>query len=495
MGSNILLKVVAVVVVFGLITIVVVSKGPRKTTDSGTEGSLVAVESGPASQFNGLDVGIMGEKEIAAEYGVDVDSPVETMRTLTNETRAVRKENEVIVDENGKLKSEIERLLRMEESMKKRLDQKAGNLEVKQEEKTKQLEESAKATRNLITQLQEQLQVMSRKDDEPASNSQKTAGGFIIDDAGIPQGLGYDEAGNTVDYDQVVWINPVDANVDPRDPSAIKLPKFSEIMSPVSDSAKMLPGKKKQAKEERLIKAYTIPSNATLIGSVSMTALLGRIPIDGKVSDPYPFKIIVGEENLSSNGIKIPNVTGIKMTGIAKGDWTLSCTSGQIFSMTFTFQDGTIVTIPEPGTKASEPLAWFSDTNGIPCITGKRITNAVSFLTGRIGLSAASSYAKARADAEFTRSSSTGVNGTTSSSTLTGDASTVAKNVAIGDGLDEITDWIDRRQANSFDAIYVPPGTPLAVHIVEELKIDYDPEGRKVNHYADLNPRSATHLD
>ena len=93
---------------------------------------------------------------------------------------------------------------------------------------------------------------------------------------------------------------------------------------------------KKQTKEERSVKAYTIPINGTLIGSVSMTAMLGRIPINGQVIDPYPFKVMVGEENLSSNGIHIPGVTGIKMSGIAKGDWTLSCVSGEITSMTFT---------------------------------------------------------------------------------------------------------------------------------------------------------------
>tara|TARA_R110001592_G_scaffold316364_1_gene592805 strand:+ start:39911 stop:41398 length:1488 start_codon:yes stop_codon:yes gene_type:complete len=494
-GSNILLKVICGVVVFVLITLVVVSKGPKQPNDYAESGSLIAVENGPVEQFNGLDVGIMDEKEIQSLYGVDVDSPVETMRTLTNETRAVRKENEVIVDENLKLKSEIDRLLRMEESMKKRLDQKADNIETVQQDKNKQVEDSLVTTRNLINKLEERLLLLSEKKDADPTTGKKTASGFIINDAGIPQGLGYDETGNTINYDEVVWINPVDAKVDPRDPSAITLPKFSEVMAPVNNSVNKLPGKAKQSKDERLIKAYTIPSNATLLGSVSMTALLGRIPIDGRVTDPYPFKIIIGEDNLSSNGISIPNVTGIKMSGVAKGDWTLSCASGQIFSMTFTFQDGTIVTIPEPGTKTSDPLAWFSDTNGIPCITGKRITNAVSFLAGRIGLTAASSYSKARADAEFSRTSSSGVNGTTTSSTLTGNPSTVARNEAIGDGLDEVTSWIDRRQAHSFDAIYVPPGTKLAVHIVEELKIDYDPEGRKVNHYADINPRSTTHID
>jgi hypothetical protein len=71
----------------------------------------------------------------------------------------------------------------------------------------------------------------------------------------------------------------------------------------------------------------------------------------------------------------------------------------------------------------------------------------------------------------------------------------VAKNDAISSSLDEVTDWLDARQSNSFDAIYVEPGTELVIHISEQLAIDYDPEGRKVNHYANVNRRSEYFLD
>src|SRR3546814_1881569 len=46
------------------------------------------------------------------------------------------------------------------------------------------------------------------------------------------------------------------------------------------------------------------------MGSVAMTALIGRVPIDGTVNDPYPFKILVGPDNLTANGIDIPDVAG-----------------------------------------------------------------------------------------------------------------------------------------------------------------------------------------
>ena len=82
-----------------------------------------------------------------------------------------------------------------------------------------------------------------------------------------------------------------------------------------------------------------------------MTALIGRIPVKGRVQDPMPFKVIVGADNLAANGITIPGVAGMVASGVALGDWTLSCATGDITSMSFVFQDGTIRTVSagDPG--------------------------------------------------------------------------------------------------------------------------------------------------
>jgi integrating conjugative element protein (TIGR03752 family) len=502
MRSNIVVKILAVVIVS--ILLVVIMKGRKERAISATEApqqeteisGLMAVEGGPAAVDNGLDIDPLNDEFLAESYGVDVDSPVETMRTLTNETRAVREDSEKLQDENKKLKHEIESLLKMEESINNRVTNKFKKTVEDAEQKQKELVHTQNLTQNLIAKLEkrlEDIQGSDKKTKRPASGGKKTANGYDIGVADIPEGLGYDDSGMQVDYDQIVWTNPIGSSVDPKDPTKIQLPDFDTGIEKKLSSAVRDPVKeKKHNKEERSIKAYTIPVNGTLIGSVSMTAMLGRIPTNGQVVDPYPFKLMVGEENLSSNGIHIPGVVGIMMSGFAKGDWTLSCVSGQITSMTFTFRDGSIVTYPEPGTKSSEQIAWLSDRNGIPCITGKRITNAPTYLSSRIGLTAASSYANAEAASQFTTQSNTS-GGLTSG--LTGDSTTVAKNTAISEGLNEVTDWLDARQENSFDAIYVPPGTELAIHISDELKIDYDPEGRKVNHYANINRRSDHHLD
>ena len=41
-------------------------------------------------------------------------------------------------------------------------------------------------------------------------------------------------------------------------------------------------------------------------GSIAMTALIGRVPIDGTVNDPPSFKVLIGPDNLTANGIDIP---------------------------------------------------------------------------------------------------------------------------------------------------------------------------------------------
>lgn len=480
-----------------VILIVVVAKSRKseevaQTSDSAGLENLESVEGDMTIAGEGLAIDPLSNEFLKEEYDVDVDSPVETMRTLTEETRAVREDSVVLQDENKKLKQEIKRLLEMEKTINQRVNSRFTKAEMETQSKQRELEHTQGLTRSLIKQLKSELDDL-QKSDGSATPGQRSAGGYEISGAGIPTGLGYDSAGMPVDYDQVVWNKPIDAVVDDRDPSKISLPDFN--LNRVGDAVPAI-GKepvknKEKTKEERMVKAYTIPENSTLLGSVSMTALLGRIPTNGQVVDPYPFKIMIGEENLSSNGVKIPGVVGIKMSGVAKGDWTLSCVSGNINSMTFTFRDGTILSIPEPGTQATEPLAWFSDTNGIPCVTGKLITNAPAYLSSRVALTAASSYANAEAASQYT----TTVDGSSSSSALTGDPSIVAKNTAISSGLNEVTDWLDARQQDSFDAVYIPPGTKLAVHITEELKIDYDPKGRKVNHYASINRRSDSYLD
>ena len=229
------------------------------------------------------------------------------------------------------------------------------------------------------------------------------------------------------------------------------------------------------------------------MGATAMTALLGRVPVRGEVRDPMPFKVITGADNLAANGLMVPGVSGMIWSGTAIGDWTLACVTGRLESVTFVFDDGSIRTISSDDREnqtgdANRPLGWISDARGIPCVSGQRKSNAAAFLTQRIGVKAIEAAAEAAAASQTTtviRDSGaiTGnVNGSTGSFVL---------GKTLSQGSSEIADWLLQRQAQSFDAVFVPAGAELAIHVDRELAIDLEPNARRLRYAtATTNPRA-----
>jgi integrating conjugative element protein (TIGR03752 family) len=243
---------------------------------------------------------------------------------------------------------------------------------------------------------------------------------------------------------------------------------------------------------------YTVPSNSTLIGSIAMTALIGRVPIDGTVNDPYPFKVLIGPDNLTANGIDIPDVAGAVVSGTASGDWTLSCVRGQVRSVTFVFQDGTIQSVPQKssrgqgatGDQASSTgtdgsavrgsLGWISDPHGVPCVSGERRSNAQQYLGSQALITAAgagaASLIKSDTGSVAVVSNSNGSLGTV------GISGNEAMGRILAGGVRDMADWVNKLYGQAFAAIYVQPGAKVAVHLEQPLNIDYDVKGRRVNH-------------
>jgi len=248
--------------------------------------------------------------------------------------------------------------------------------------------------------------------------------------------------------------------------------------------------------------AYTVPRNATLVGSTAMTALVGRVPVKGQVEDPFPFKVLAGRDNLAANGLEIPDVKGMVFSGTAFGDWVLGCVRGTVKSVTFLFEDGTIRTVsadngsgsmagsggasmgnPGTGTNAGgvagKGLGWISDRRGIPCVTGSRISNAVDYLSGRMLARGIETAGQAFARAQTTVNT-TPLGGYTSA--VTGNAMDYALGQTAAGGADELAKWIADRQSQMFDVVYVDTGAEVAVHIDHEIAIDYEPQGRRLYH-------------
>ncbi len=51
-------------------------------------------------------------------------------------------------------------------------------------------------------------------------------------------------------------------------------------------------------------------------------------------------------------------------------------------------------------------------------------------------------------------------------------------------GVQEMSSWVNKLYGQAFAAVYVQPGAKVAVHLEKPLAIDFDPEGRRVDHRA-----------
>lgn len=493
MQSNFLVKAIAAAVVL-IFLFVVYSK--LKSSDEPVPVDVATQEIDPTAGLVELpepepffteEEIIIDDRTLQEQFNVDLDTDEAVMRELLTEFKTIRSENQTLRKKNVELTRNVDQLLRMEENIVNRVDNQLDRLQRDAVRNNQNLEESLDESNNILDGLRLAYDDLSINRAKPGEGS---ASGYEINGFDS-ESLGFDENGGLIDDGELIWQMPMD--VQTNDSGQLRLPRINmrgvNFAEPVDQLTNRISGQGEElSKEERSIKAYTIPQNATLFGSVGMTALLGRVPTSGVVQQPYPFKIIIGQDNLSSNGIEIPNLTGIKMSGIASGDWLLSCVSGEIRSMTFTFGDGTIVTYPEPTegemSQQQESIGWFSDKSGVPCITGKRLTNAKEYLSQRIGLGAVGAYAEAKIASEFTNVVN---NNGGSTSVLTGDPLSAARNNAISGGVREVDQWLRERQDRAFDAVYVEPGTSMIVHITRQIAVDYDPEGRRVSHSENFN--------
>lgn len=232
---------------------------------------------------------------------------------------------------------------------------------------------------------------------------------------------------------------------------------------------------------------YTIPINSTLYDSISFTGLIGRIPINGVVRDPYPFKVIIGHQNFAANGINIPDIQGIVVGGYAVGDLGMGCVRGNVTSLTFVFPDGRTYTqqaTSNASTSANSSagdgessLGYLSTPIGNPCINGKYYGNAPEFLMGTMGLGFAQGAANAYSQTQLTNSTNV-FGGTTS--TVTGVPWKFVAGQAGANGMSAAAQWWAQREQDSFDAIFVPSNQAVVVNITKEIPIDYNVNNRKV---------------
>lgn len=443
-------------------------------------------------------------REVPQAPAPDADSPAETLATVTAQMEAMTEESERLREQNETL---IEELERRDRHLDREVSQRV----------TQELEQRDPAQARGLERIMERIdQIAGRVDeiDRPAA-----------DDWDIPVGLGLegDRPGRLPEHtpppppERTRWVDPLGWNEDSETPpprrrmleggrepqweaTSAETSAGETARSQAGDSVaratqavnRLLPGVAQGEEGRRAV--YTVPRNSTLMNSTAMTALIGRIPRGGTVDDPVPFKIIQGRDNLAANGHRIPGVEAMIWSGTAFGDWNLSCVRGTLESVTFIFDDGTIRTLPDakpavgPGEPSdssgdNEPLGWLSDARGYPCVTGEKVTNAPQYLASRAGLAGLAAAGEAIAAGETT---TTVTDEGTRIGTITGDQGRYVSGQVVSTGADEIVRWLIERQEQSFDAVVVPPGENVTLHVERELRIDYVPEprGRQVNYEA-----------
>ena len=434
--------------------------------------------SDPGSGGMPQDASLTLTTEEKRALGIEGDTPHDTVATLVAQVRQLRNELQSSLSDNRTQRAENDRLRQRERAIDQRIQSALDTERAQLRQDQEQIATERQQAQSLLQDLQHQFQTISSQDHH----------------ADLPIGLGLEAGDGDSFMTGVRWIEPNDAQaMDSRASSggSFVFPRAFGPAREALDSASQQVGRATdgQIGASPLKAVYTVPANATLMGSVAMTALIGRVPVDGTVNDPYPFKVVIGPDNLTANGIEIPDVAGAVVSGTASGDWTLSCVRGQIRSITFVFQDGTIRTLPDEDGRSSNSrhntndilggLGWISDPHGIPCVSGVRRSNAQQYLSTQALITAAGAGASSLIDSDSGRMSYIGNDGSLGT---VGISSNEAMGRILAGGVQDMSQWVNKLYGQAFAAVYVQPGAQVAVHIEQSLTIDYDAQGRRVDH-------------
>ncbi len=456
MQANIIVKgIVALLIMIGLVVVL-------KSCGGNSDEAAPPTPGGHA----------LSAAELAA-LGIEDDSPENTVATLVSRVRQLKEHIETLEVDNTQLKDDNQTLASMEDNITSKLTMALSTTEQDIERRNRQ---ALKAQDSKINGLLATL---------------KTAAGG--GDRQRAQGSG--QARNGVLSGDTFWVSPLEevsggGAETPWGKLGDRLkgvaPNGSKAASPKGSGGGKLTA---QNVLEPPIPYYTIAKNSTLVDTTAMTALIGRVPVGDNVTDPYFFKVIIGRDNLIANGHELPEVSYAIASGEAYGDWTLSCVRGTVFSMTFVFEDGTIRTVPKPADIYSNAaktekveIGELSDRYGNPCVPGKKISNAPKYLAQRFGATAVEAAALAAASSQTTQFDTIGGGGFGSGTVVDGSKSKFIRDQTIAGGAQETADWVRERQALEFDAVLVDAGQLVALHINEQIEIDYDPKGRKTDY-------------
>ncbi|MGL4667651.1 MAG: TIGR03752 family integrating conjugative element protein, partial [Saezia sp.] len=240
---------------------------------------VIKVFSGKSEDASFEDTPRLTAEEMKA-LGIEGDSPRDTLATLVGQVKQLRTELQDTKLSYQEQKTDNERLRARESGLDQRIESalrtERQNLQQEQERNRSERQQ----TTSMLSDLQRRLEGVNNRVE-------------------LPVGLGLDDGGQ-IPIESFQWVEPLDAKPQERRSTSLTGPTFATSFSADDPRDRSLHAGERIRHENYADKAntvkpvYTIPANATLMGSVAMTALIGRVPVDGTVNDPYPFKVLVG---------------------------------------------------------------------------------------------------------------------------------------------------------------------------------------------------------
>jgi integrating conjugative element protein (TIGR03752 family) len=253
-------------------------------------------------------------------------------------------------------------------------------------------------------------------------------------------------------------------------------------------------------KEQKSIPYYTIPAGSDLGHTTLLSALIGEVPVEGKLMQPlFPFSAVINRGDLmAANGIPLPpNISGMKVNGYAIGVGSIldniSCARAYVTSALFVFDDGHFVTVGKEqmnGTAEminNESLGYLTTSFGNPCIKGQYFTNAPRVLTAMIAADGVKGFGNALSQWQMKYTA----NAEGATSTPTGSMGNYALGGALSQGSVKAADWLEKRIQGSFDMVFVPASVAFksgyrpnqfSFHLTRTINLDKKAKGRVLDY-------------
>lgn len=198
----------------------------------------------------------------------------------------------------------------------------------------------------------------------------------------------------------------------------------------------------------------------------SLTALVGRVPRGGSVQDPWPFLAISGADNWTANEVQLPHLRGILWRGVASGDAVLSCVRASIRSLVYVFEDGVF---HEARSSESEDFGYLADPYGNPCLQGTLYSTANENLGRNLFASLVAGVGSVAAKEQI----ESRIEGGVEVQTLEGDPLDLLLGQSVEGAARAYSDLLTRYSSDAWDAIVVPAGQEVDIHLTTSIPISY----------------------